>query len=1103
MYRMSVDLRTRLAALSPEKRALLERRLQADKPVVATDSIAHRDHVERPPLSFAQQRLWFLEQLEPGGGHYNLPLVLDFAGPVDPAKLEAAINLIVQRHDSLRTRFVLEQGEPCQEIVTDLAIGIEVIDLRSRPATDREPEAARARLATIMQPFDLRHGPMLRAQLLRLSGDRHVLTVTLHHIVADGWSLAVFEQELTAIYGALCRGEPSPLAPLALQYADFALWQRDVLQGERLQRLLGYWTGALAGMPARLELPTDRPRPPIQDFAGGMLVRPYPRRSLAGLVRRAQAQDATLFMALLAVFTILLHRLSGSSDIVIGSPIANRSRRELEQLIGFFVNTLVLRTNLAGASTFRELLDRVRDVTLDAYAHQDLPFERLVEAINPERNLDHNPLFQVMFGMQNIGAARPAQNGPSQLGPATAKFDLTVSVSETDEGITCAFEFSTALFDAATIAALADAFGALIAHAAESPDTPIAALRLTDDALRARLIAQAGTPGSGPPGGTIAALFEDRAAAAPDAVALSTAHETLSYAEVDARANRLAHALSEGGAGRGAVVGLCLDRTLDLPIAMLAVGKAGAAFLPLDPALPADRLAFMLDDAGVALVLTSEDLRPAIPAFAGVVWTMEQHRARIAGHEATPLDHDASPDDLAYVIYTSGSTGRPKGVMVANRGAANAVRSLVAAFDLPAQTRVLQFGSLSFDIAIFDLLMTIASGGTLCLADATAILPGQPLVDILRDRAINVITIPPSALAVTPVTDLPDLHTIVCGGETLSADLASRWQAAGCRVVNAYGPTETTIWATCHDCDDDDAAPPIGRAIAGARVHVLDPAGEPLPPGIPGEIHIGGAGVARGYLGRPGLTAAHYVPDPFAQEPGARLYRTGDRAVLRADGAIRFIGRADHQIKLRGYRIELGEIEAVLRHQTDVVDAAAVVQRTPGGERRIAAFCVVRALGPDQAALLARLRAALPAHMVPAALTILDTLPVTPSGKVDRRALEVHDPSPPMDCAPPLGGTDLELSIAGVYAEVLEIGALGRDAHFFALGGHSLLATRAVTRLNAMFAVALPLRTLFEHPVVADLAIAIQRARAAGDGVISASIPRADRQPVMPAALDG
>jgi amino acid adenylation domain-containing protein len=1095
--RAARDLSARLASLSPEKRALLERRLQTTSESRAPPSrISPRQDAQRPPLSFAQQRLWFLEQLEPGHAFYNLPLVIRFREAGVKVALAAALDEIVKRHEALRTSFVLENGEPVQEIAAELNVALEVADLASVAASEREAEAVRQATAEAMRTFDLTRGPLIRAKLLQLAESDHLLVVTMHHIVSDGWSLGVFSQELNALYAALRAGCPATLPPLPMQYGDFAIWQRGYLQGENLERLLSYWKRKLEGMPALLELPTDWPRPRVQSFEGGTIVRPYDKPTIEALKSLASQQGGTLFMVLLAVFNVLLHRFSGITDMVVGSPIANRSRVEMEGLIGFFANTLVLRTDLSGNPSFREIIARVRETTLEAYAHQDLPFERLVEELSPGRDLSHNPLFQVMFGLQNTDGQATSQNSEAGFTSGISKFDLTLSASETAEGLTCIFEFNTALFRPETIDSLAEAFGVLMQAAAAAPDRSISELPLVSAAQRAALIKEAATAGSVSAAPTVHGLFERKVAATPAAAAVATADRSYSYAEIEARANRLARALRERGAGPDFVVGMCLDRTPDLPVAMLGILKAGAAFLPLDPSHPKDRLAYMMADAGALIVLTHARLLDVLPPFTGEVWCMDRDWQRIAERSPERLPFAGSPENLAYIIYTSGSSGRPKGVMVSHRCACNAAQSLIEAFRLPPSTRVLQFGSLSFDISIYDLLMAVGCGGTLCMASADAVMPGQPLADTLRDLKINAITLPPSALSVVPVTALPDLHLIVCGGETLPGELAVHWAAGRC-LINAYGPTETTIWATFFRCSNEETNPPVGRAISRAQVYILDSENEPLPRGFSGEVHIAGAGVARGYLNKPTLTAEHYVPDPFSAEPGSRMYRTGDRARRLPGGDIQFIGRLDHQVKLRGYRIELGEIEAVLSGSPHIREAAVVIQQTPGGEKRIAAYCTLNSDGAaDRAGLLAYLRRQLPEFMIPANLHVVAALPVSASGKIDRPKLSTEADTDDKDSGETSLTTATEKKVAEIFAAILEIRHVGVRDSFFDLGGHSLLATRAINRINETFQIVLPLRKLFEFPVVAELALAIERARGRAEKTAPA-ITRAARRSVI------
>lgn len=1092
----TLNLAARLGSLSLEKRALLEKRLRTlSESRGLPDRISPRLRTRRPPLSFAQLRLWFLAQLEPGHAFYNLPLAMRFRGTQVKQALEAALNKIIQRHEALRTTFVLEDGEPAQEIAGDLTLALENVDLSRIPRDEREAETKRLAQAEAMRPFDLAKGPLIRAKLFQVAENDQLLVVTMHHIIADGWSLGVFAQELNAFYKASDSGETASVPPLPMQYADFAIWQRDHLQGANLERLLAYWRRKLDGLPALLELPTDGPRPRVQSFDGGSLVRCYGAETLGPFKELASTQGATLYMALLAIFKVLLHRFSGLSDIVVGSPIANRSRVETEGLIGLFANTLVLRTDFSGEPTFLEILSRIKTTTIEAYAHQDLPFERLVEELSPDRNLSHNPLFQIMFGLQNTERDIPNENVESDFCAGTSKFDLTLNVIETNQGVTCVFEFSTAIFRPETIDSLAVAFGVLMRSATAAPDRRISELPLISATQRAALISEAATTDSQPATFIVHEWFEHIAANRPNAIAVSAGDVSFSYSEIDKRANQLARALRDKGAGPEAIVGVCLDRTPELLVAVLGVLKAGAAFLPIDPAQPKDRLAFMISDAKAQIVLTDAKTQNILPAFNGNVWRMDRDWRCFSDQLSAPLSSPALPDNLCYVIYTSGSTGRPKGVMVSHRSAANAAQTLLEIFHLPTNARVFQFGSLSFDIFIFDLLMVMSCGGTLCLA-ASEVMPGQPLADALRNQRINVVTLPPSSLSVVPKTALPDLHTIVCGGETLPGDLALRW-ASGRRLINGYGPTETTIWATYFQCSELEANPAIGRAVPNVQVYLLDQMGEPLPCGFPGEIYIAGAGVARGYLNQPATTAERYLPCPFSAELGARMYRTGDRARRLSTGDLQFMARLDQQVKLRGYRIELGEIEAILSGHPKVREGVVVLQHTQGGEKRIAAYCTLHEGGAtDRDELIAYLRQQLPEYMVPTRVRLVDALPLSVNGKVDRRKLAFISDAEDQSSTEAPPNTEVERGVLKIYADILETKNVGPRSNFFDLGGHSLLATRAVIRINEAFKINLTLRELFEFPVVADMAAAIERARD-GDGSATAPpITKADRMAV-------
>ena len=1066
-----MSLQERIAALSPEKRALLERQLRHGAPATTAEAPVPQARGERLPLSFAQQRLWVLEQIEPGHSFYHLPLAMKLTGPVSVEVLEKALNEIVRRHDALRTTFVNVDGSPSQIVAPSLHVPLDVVDFHGR-----HDEAAAYAGQESQRPFDLAMGPLFRASLLRITDADHVLLLTMHHIVADGWSLGVLQREVAALYGAYIAGRPSPLPPLPIQYADFALRQREQLKGDALDELLSYWKQQLAGMPPLLEIPMDRPRPRVQVFRGASLVVPMPAHLLAASNALARRSGATLFMVLLAAFKVVLARHGNRTDIVVGSPIAGRTRRETEGLIGFFVNTLVLRTDLSGDPSFAEALARVRETAVEAFAHQELPFEKLVEELQPARDLSHNPLFQIAFGLQNAdtGTFTGSDGRPSHAGGGTSKFDLTLSVAETAHGLDAAFEYNTELFDARTIATLARHYEIVLERAVTDPARPIGELLVLEGAERQRLLAScAGASTGAPTLPSVSGWCERLARTRPDAPAASFAGRTLSWSELNARANRLAHALRAVGITRSSVVAVCLERSLELPVALLGILKSGAVFLPLDPAQPVARIAFMIRDSGARLLITQQSLAASFHDT-GV---LSLDTADLGSHPASDPDDPPRPDDLAYLIYTSGSTGEPKGVLVEHRGLCNVADAQRAVFALDERSRILQFSSASFDASVYDLLLALGSGGTLVLAPQNAIMPGPPLLQTLREERISCVTIPPSSLAMLPAGTLPDLTTIIAAGEELPPELVARW-APGRRFFNAYGPTEATIWATIAECRDASAVPSVGRPIANTQAYVLDERLEPVPQGVPGELVIGGIGVARGYHGRPDLTAQRFVPDPFRAEPGARLYRTGDRARMLPTGDIQFHGRLDQQVKFRGYRIEPGEIEAALLANPDVRDAVVVPQRTPSGEMRIVAHCVAQeGTTLDAAELRAFARRTVPEYMLPSLFRIAGELPRLPSGKADRNALAAmslagNDVKRPDDAR-----TAEETRLVAIWREVLERQDVGIHDGFFDLGGHSLLATRAIARVNDVYGLALPLRTIFDHPSVSEFAQTIVHAR--------------------------
>jgi amino acid adenylation domain-containing protein/thioester reductase-like protein len=1040
----------------------------------AAAPIAPRADRDRAPLSFAQERLWVLHQLAPGSAAYNVPLVLRLEGALDPAVLARTLDALVVRHEPLRTALVAGPTDPEQVIAPAAPLAWETEDLGALPPAERDAALGQRVAEEAARPFDLARAPLVRVLLLRAAPEDHVLVLTLHHAVCDGWSLGVLAREASALYAAFAAGLPSPLPPLAVQYADFAAWQRARLDGEGLAAGLAFWRDQLADAPAALELPTDRPRPAVPSFRGALRSFQLGPALTAAVASLARAEGATPFMVLLAAFQALLARVSGQDDVSVGTPIANRPRLETEGLVGFFVNTLALRTRLAGVPTFRALVARVRETALAAYAHQEVPFELVVDAVAPARDPGRSPLVQVMLAVHNtpqppldLGGLRVS---PLALASATAKFDLTLSLVPDGEGLTGALEYSTDLFDDATAARLVALFETLLAGATAEPDAPLAGLPLLDAAERRRLLVEwSGTTAPLPERACAHDLVAAVAARTPHGVAVDYEGEALDYAALDARANRLAHHLRDLGVGPDVVVAVALERSLDLVVAVLGVLRAGGAYLPLDPAAPAPHLAAIVEDARPA-VLVVRDASPLPEAAPPPRVVALAHDAEaIAVRPASAPETGVGPDHLAYVIHTSGSSGRPKGVGVAHRGLVNLALHQGAAFGLGPGSRVLQFAALGFDATVSELFTTLAHGATLCLAPPERLQPGPELVALLRAREISLVTLPPCVLAVLVPEALPALATVVAAGERCPAAVVARW-APGRRFVNAYGPTETTVCATLGDCLPGAADPSIGRPLPNLRVFVLDPRGEPVPIGVAGELHVGGVGVARGYLGRDDLTAERFVTSVLPEAAGLRLYRTGDGARWRADGTLEFLGRLDDQVKLRGFRVEPADVEAALRREPGVRDAAVVLREDGAAGPALVAY-VTGTTAPAE--LRAALRASLPAYLVPSAVIALEALPRTAHGKVDRRAL------PPPGAA---GGpafvaprTPTEAALARLWGEALGVERIGRDDDFFDLGGHSLAAARLIAAIHDTLGVRVPIASLVHAPTVAAFAAALER----------------------------
>ncbi len=1072
-----------MAALSPQKRALLELKLKQQG-----------NDYNSFPLSFSQQRLWFIDQLEPGNPIYNIPSAFRLEGELDIAALEQAVNEVMKRHEVLRTSFMNLNGEPIQIIAPRLQLKLPIIDL-----SDLSPEEAEQRVLVLarqeaQRPFDLSRAPLMRAALIKLNATEHVALLTMHHIIADGWSMGIFIRELAILYQAVSQGKPSPLAPLQLQYADFARWQKGYLQGETLERQLNYWKEKLGIDPPVLELPTDFPRPASMSFEGASLPVELPRQLVTELTRLSRQENVTMFMTLLAGFLTLLHRYTGQDEISVGSPIANRTRKETEELIGFFVNTLVLHTDLAGDPSFRELLARVKETTLGAYAHQDVPFEKLVEVLQPQRNLSHSPLFQVMLVLQNT-PSQPIQLPNLTLRPlpfdrGVTQFDLSLNVGEVDGTIKGMVEFNTRLFLPETIQRMMEHFTILLQSAVEHPELSISRLSMLSALEREHILMNWNkTDTDYDRDQCLHQLFEQQVRRTPKAIAVEYQSDQISYEELNSRANRVAHYLRGLGVKPDQLVGLCMDRSLDMIVGLLGILKAGAAYVPLDPSYPAERLAYILADSGVSVVLSLKRLSAAIPSQDRIIIFLDQEWPNLAQESAENPENHTLPENLAYMIYTSGSTGQPKGVMLHHRSAVNlwsGLRQTIYSRHEDRPYRISLNAPLLFDASVQQLVMLL-SGYTLCIIPQDIRLDGEAMLAYLRDKQIEVLDCVPSQLKLLISAGMLDgdgwsPSILLPGGEAIDH---GTWQtlrrSARTATYNMYGPTECAVDSTICVVKEGPERPAIGRPINNATHYVLDRHMVPVPIGVPGELYIGGDGLARGYHQRPQLTAERFVPDPFSNRPGSRLYRTGDLVRYLPDGQIEFLGRVDHQVKLRGFRIELGEIEAALKQFEGIKEAVVMVREDQPGNKLLAAYLVASASNPPAvSALKGYLKERLPEYMVPSAFVYLDQMPLTPNAKINRRALPAPDWSQWAEESFIAPRTPVEELLASIYGNILKIDRVAANANFFELGGHSLLATQVMSRIREVLNVELPLRDLFEAPTVAELAQRVERAQRQG-----------------------
>ncbi len=1045
------------------------------------------------PLSFAQQRLWFLMQLDPNSAAYNIPELLRLSGTLNLPVLEQSLNTIVQRHESLRTIFKAIDGEPIQVILPHLSLRVEIADLKAIPSDRQLVEVRQLAIAATNQPFNITQAPLLRAQLLQLQPEEHILIVVMHHIISDGWSRSIFVQELCTLYNALLQNQPSPLPALPIQYADFAVWQRQQLQGEVLAEQIQYWKTQLAGAPAVLNLPTDRPRPPVQTMRGAVYHFQLPKPLLARLERLSQQEGVTLFMTLLAAFQVLLGRYSGQEDIVVGSPIANRNCTEVESLIGFFVNTLVLRTDLSGDPSFQTVLKRVREVALGAYAHQDLPFEQLVEAINPERNRSYSPLFQVAFALQNFAEPSIELTGLTMTlleeDAVTAKFDLTLFLTPSDDGLLGELEYSTDLFEPATIVRMAGHLQTLLESILVDPSQPIATLPLLTAAeVQHQLVDWNNTQAFYPASQCIHQLFAIQATQTPTAIAMVCDQQHLTYQQLNDRANQLAHHLRSLGVRPETLVGMCLDRSVEMIVTLLAILKAGGAYVPFDSNYPKERLTFMLEDTQVNILVTQQSLVQGLPPHTAQIVCLDTDRQTIAQYPTTNPPNTTNPNNLAYINYTSGSTGRPKGVCVPHQGVVRLVKNTNYA-RLTEEEVFLQLAPISFDAATLEIWGALLNGARLVVIPVKT--PSLTEIgQVIRQHQVSILWLTAGLFHLMVdecLADLRSVRQLLAGGDVLSATHVKKVLETypDCTVINGYGPTENTTFTCCYPMTSASQigdTVPIGRPIANTQVYVLDNRQQPVPIGIPGELYTGGDGLARGYLNRPELTAERFVPNPLLnstlQLPPStianRLYKTGDLVRYRPDGTLEFLGRIDNQVKIRGFRIELGEVETVLAAHPHVQAVVVIARQDTPGDKRLVAYVVPQPRQvTDSETLLAFLRDKLPSYMVPAAIVLMDEFPLTPNGKVDRKALPAPESIRRQTFVAPRN--QLELQLTKIWQQVLGTKAIGVTDNFFAIGGHSLLAVRLLVEVEKVFHKTLPLSTIFQTTTIEQMASALNQ----------------------------
>jgi len=1027
------------------------------------------------PLSFAQERLWFLDQLEPENPFYHIAELIEWKGPLSLHALRKALDALVARHESLRTVFQNLEGVPMQVVTPPRTVPCEVIDLRG--FTPDPDELGRRLEEEARRPFDLSRDLMLRATLLEVDEDEYRLLLVIHHIATDGWSMGVLLRELGALYEAFRNGQPARLPDLPIQYRDFAQWQREWLQGEVLEKQLGYWRERLRGAPAVLQLWTDHPRPSQPTRSGARQAVVFSESLTASLAELGKQEGASLFMTLLAAFLVLLHRYTGQTDLCVGTPIANRTRAETEGLIGFFVNTLVLRTDLSGDPSFRELLRRTREVALEAYAHQDLPFQNLVEALQPERSLSHSPLFQVMFvehePAEDLGLPGVSARA-AEIGTGAAGFDFMISLGESDRQVRGWVEYSTELFKGETIGRMIGHYETLLSGATRDPDQRISALPLLTETERCRLLVDWNKTRCTVLESCVHQLIEAQARGTPESVAVADEDRQLTYRELDFRSNQLARYLQKLGVGPEVMVGVAVDRSVDTVVALVGILKAGGAYVPLDLEYPLQRLAFMAKDSRLRVVLTKDCFQTKLSQIGRPMLCLDSDAEVIRRESGEDVPITVLPSNSAYVTYTSGSTGVPKGVQVSHRSLVNMLLSAQKRPGISARDTILAATRLTFDVANLELFLPLITGARVVLASRETALDGTRLGKRLISSGATIFQATPSTFRLLLESGWQggeDLK-LQAAGEILTPELAKDLLKRGSSLWNLYGPTETTVYSTVFRVRSAEGPVPIGTPISNTQCYVLDRYLQPVPIGVVGELYIGGDGLARGYLNQPELTAEKFIPDPFRQHPGARLYRSGDVARYLPDGNIEFLGRLDNQVKIRGFRVELGEIEAGLERHADVKTAAVVLREDEPGQKRLVAYIVGRAgAAPTTEGLRSFLGRSLPEYMLPSRFEFLEAMPLTASGKADRRALPAPGESrPEVGAAFVAPRTELEEKLARIWCQLLRLDRVGIYDNFFDLGGHSLLATRLLSQVEKEFGKTLSLASVFRAPAIQDLA---------------------------------